>query len=263
MSRTIISAGDLVPESSPHDDGTPPAPLAGPGRPKAYYRLKANGKKERIPSVTTITDRFKNSAGLIAWAHKQGWERIPLNEARDKAADAGTITHQWIQDSIHGRPLTVYGYAEDATLASAQSALAAFRDWSDRVGLIIIATEMPMVHQELGFGGTWDAIGWVNGELVVLDWKSGNATYGEHVAQNAAYRELIRANASELGVRLPRLPEAGVLIRLDKETGKPHARDFDKDALDYAWGEVFAPELRLYRACQALDKMVADQSEAA
>jgi hypothetical protein len=121
-----------------------------------------------------------------------------------------------------------------------------------------------MVHQELLFGGTWDALGWVSGELVVLDWKTGNATYPEHVVQNAAYRELIRANAATLN--LPPgtpLPESGVLIRLDKETGDPHARTFNAECLDFAWS-VFAAELKLYRDAQALEKMVQEiEGEAA
>ncbi len=52
--------------------------------------LDTEGKK--VPSVTTICNRFKDSGGLINWANKVGREGKTLKEAREPEADAGTIS---------------------------------------------------------------------------------------------------------------------------------------------------------------------------
>src|SRR5437016_14335006 len=70
------------------------------GRPKSGY-VNAAGKK--VPGCTTILNRWKESGGLIQWAFNCGRDGIDLNQARDRAADAGTCTHEMIDAHLHGR----------------------------------------------------------------------------------------------------------------------------------------------------------------
>ena len=69
-------------------------------RPKSGYRL---ADKTRVPGVTTITGRFKESGGLIHWAWDLGMQGINYRDARDKAADAGTLGHDMIEAFIKGQ----------------------------------------------------------------------------------------------------------------------------------------------------------------
>jgi len=227
-------------------------PIAGPGRPDRYKL----GDGKQVPSVTTITGRFKNATALLAWANREGLAGRDLNEARDAAADAGHVSHQWIQDEIHGRPLTSYTYSDDATLAHARNALEAFRRWAKEASLRIVVTEIPLVSEEHRFGGTLDAIGWVFGELSLLDWKTGNGVYPEHVQQQAAYRELLREEAVRLKRDPLTVPKGAVLIRLDKETGDPHAKILPPEALDLGW-EYFIRCRGLYELDKDVAKLVA------
>ena len=55
--------------------------------PKGGYRDE-DGK--RIPGVTTVIGRFKESGALIRWAYGRGRDGEELYESRDKAAEAGT-----------------------------------------------------------------------------------------------------------------------------------------------------------------------------
>lgn len=229
-----------------------PGPIAGPGRPSKY--LTTAGKQ--VPGTTTIAGRFGDKSGLIKWAHQQGWERIPLDEARDKAADAGTVVHGWIEDDVHARPLRQWPYVPDELTAQAQMAFGAFKKWAAEVGLRVIATEIPLVHSALGYGGTLDTIALVEGRIVLADWKSGNRCYAEHLIQQAAYRELLRDAREQLGDKALPVPDGACLVRLDKATGEPHARSFDSDSLDVAW-EFFEHALRMYRLDQSIEKMVA------
>jgi len=62
-------------------------------RPASGYRLKDG---TRVPGVTTIIGRFKDSGGLLYWAFEQGQaaergEISNLYDKRDEAADAGTL----------------------------------------------------------------------------------------------------------------------------------------------------------------------------
>jgi hypothetical protein len=223
---------------------TPAKAIRGSGRP-AQYKL-ANGT--RIPSVTTITGRFRNASALLAWANREGLEGRTLNEARDDAAHTGHIVHQWIQDSIHQEPLTDFGFSGEETLQQARVALEAFHQWAAEVRLQILATEIPIVSETLRLGGTLDAIGLVHGVRSLLDWKSGNGIYAEHLQQQAAYRQLLREQSPDL------IPEQAVLIRLDKETGQPSAKIYDSDALDLAW-EYFGLARQLYELDKDVEKL--------
>lgn len=236
---------------APANTGTPAKPIDGSGRPDSY-RL-ANGK--RVPSVTTITKRFADSSGLLIWANREGKAGRDLNEARDAAAEDGHVSHQWIVDAIHGRPRTAYAYTDAGTLAKAERALEAFQRWAAVVRLEIVATEIPLVSEALKFGGTLDAIGLVDGVLSLLDWKTGNRCYPEHVVQQSAYRELLREQARALGRPMSTVPDGAVLIRLDKDTGEPHARVFGADALDLGW-TYFQRCRELYELDKGVSKLV-------
>lgn len=235
--------------------------IVGPGRPDAY--LTESGL--RVPSVTTITGRFKSADALIAWSYRNGYgdgeakKPCDPNAARDAAADAGHITHDWIRDTIAERPLTPFPYSPEPALEHAKRSLEAFITWADEVELRVVAVEVPLVHEDMHFGGTWDGVGFVKGELRILDWKSGNRTYPEHLVQVAAYRELLRHARIRAGSAGPWLvPEGAALVRLDKETGTPHARLFDADALDLGW-DYFAKLRHLYELEKDVTKTVADR----
>lgn len=177
--------------------------------PKQGYRLKDG---TRCPSVTTICGRFKESGGLIWWANRLALEpllqiRSVLENGRDeaaiaaflavdpaawdhkqaaaRAADAGTIAHQMVDDFIHSREFDPSKFQPDL-VEMAKPAYGAFREWADQSRLEIIETEKPLVSEQYKFGGTRDAIG-LRGNRSILDWKSSNSIYPEYLLQLAAY----------------------------------------------------------------------------
>ena len=60
----------------------------------------------RLPSVTTIIGRFKESGGLLYWANQQGLEGKTLDQARAEVTTPGTLAHKAVEDHINGRPET-------------------------------------------------------------------------------------------------------------------------------------------------------------
>lgn len=173
-----------------------------------------NASGVKIPGTTTIIGRFKDSGGLLHWAFAQGQaaergEIRSLYDKRDEAADIGTLAHGLVEAHIKT------GVLPDPTAPEgARSAFEAYRKWASMTRLEIIEQETSMVSEAHQFGGTLDAIGRMEGELCMLDWKTSNGVYQDYLIQLAAYALLWDENR-------PNEPLAGGfhLCRFSKEHG--------------------------------------------
>jgi hypothetical protein len=183
--------------------------------PKAGYRTRDG---EKVPSVTTILSRFKESGGLIHWswniaheplmkaralldgvvrgefagrAHEiEGFLALPVEDfhyrtKRDKAADAGTCAHDMVECFIRGQEFDAEKYPH-AILEMARPAFDAFLEWADQTQLRVVETEVSLVSERYRFGGTRDAM-LVRGKRALGDWKTSNRIYPEYLFQLAAY----------------------------------------------------------------------------
>ncbi len=185
---------------------------------------KVNGA--RVPSVTTILSRFKESGGLIHWSWQCGMDGKDYRKERDAAATIGTCAHAMVEAHIRELGFDASPY-EPKTLAKAQNAFKAFLEWADNSKLKPIETELSLVSEKYKFGGTLDTM-LIKGKLAVGDWKSSNAIYMEMLCQVAAYGKLWEENRSDQPI------EGGYhIIRFDKTYG-----DFSHHwypELDDAW----------------------------
>lgn len=162
----------------------------GSGRPSAY---KTKGG-DRVSGATTILSNFTNPGGLVHWAFKNGQKhpewRTPYDQS-DDAKDAGTVAHAMVEAWIHGEDpnshLQLLDNRRDVQDAAAK-AFENFLEWWAGSGLRIQATELALVSETGGYGGTIDAIALdAKGRLVILDWKTANSLYADHLTQVAAY----------------------------------------------------------------------------
>lgn len=199
---------------------------------------------KRLPSVTTILGRFKESGSLIKWAYRQGRDHQRLEDAgqpapRDlydkdattaQAALAGTIAHDMIETFILGQHpeaneevvaveiATKYGAGREdgpapEVLARARNSFRQFIEWWSNTRLSVTHTEMGLMSKLHRYGGTLDAVGTDSkGRVVLIDWKTSNAVYGDYLYQLAAYALLLEENHPELK------PEGFHLLRVAKET---------------------------------------------
>lgn len=215
--------------------------------PKGGYKFES----DRLPGTTTIIGRFKDSGGLLYWAFEQGRlaEQGKISKLYDKAEDAadiGTQAHEAIERFFHGQPAIVEGMHPDAVKAY-ENAL----EWisQTRIEIIPELQEVQLVSPRLRFGGTPDAIGRLDGKLVLLDWKTSNSVYPDYLIQLAAYRHLI-----EEGVRMDTGEPLG--IKLD---GGSYLCRFAKEYPDFAahyygdLGQAFR-QFELMREAYEIDK---------
>lgn len=214
-------------------------------RPTKGYK-NADGK--RVVGVTTITGRFEDKGGLMWWAFEQGkaaerGEIDSLYDKRDEAASIGTLAHEMVEADINNEPFNADEYAPEL-IAKASRAFEAYKSWASASSLEVIAQEMPLVSEKYQYGGTPDAIGMVDGELCIVDWKTSKGIYPGMLCQVSAYKQLWEENN-------PQDPITGGfhICRFDKETGD-FAHHYYSE-LDDAW-EMF----KICRQAYELDKVL-------
>lgn len=201
---------------------------------------------ERVPGVTTILSRFKDSGGLIHWAWNLGREGKDYREVRDNAATIGTIAHDMVECHIRKHEFDASPYPAEL-VEKAKKSFSAFLEWSTDTRLEAAETEIQMISQKYRYGGTPDVF-FVKGKRSLGDWKSSNAIYSEYILQLAAYKNLWEENHPDKPI------EGGAhLIRFDKEHGDFHHHYFSD--LDEAW-QAFKHMRSLYDLMKSLDRRV-------
>jgi hypothetical protein len=213
--------------------------------PKGGYRDK-DGK--RVPGVTTIIGRFKDSGGLLWWAFEQGkaaerGEISSLYDKRDEAGNAGTMAHELVEDYINGIKEDQMVVPETDIGKQAWQGFQNYLEWADNNKMVIVDQEMEMVSEEYKFGGCPDAIAYDSkGRLCLLDWKTSNKVYPDMIIQLAAYGAMWNSN------------NPGNPI-----TGGYHLCRFSKENADFAhyyWAELDDAweQFKLFRKAYEIDK---------
>jgi len=165
---------------------------------KKQRRVYKDADGNKLPSVTEILGGLGwKYAPLMAWANKIGREGKTLAEGSRDAMDIGTVAHDLIDSFITGRgsmkterpegvSLDVWGAALDVH----RKFLAWWEDENMHRRFVPLASELAMVDHERRFGGTADLIGLLDGEPIVLDYKTGKSIYAETALQLFAYADL-------------------------------------------------------------------------
>ena len=143
----------------------------------------------RVPSVTTILG-ILNKPALLDWAWRCGCDGLDYKAVRDQAADIGTLAHYLILCYLKGEtPDTSEYSAQDIT--QAETCLIKYWDWEKENPIEPVLVEEVLVSERYGFGGTIDCLAKLNGELILIDHKTGKGIYPEMFYQLAAYRALL------------------------------------------------------------------------
>jgi hypothetical protein len=107
------------------------------------------------------------------------WLRSAATEERDAAAELGTLVHD-----LAVRRVALANVADP----DAYPFLVQFYDWLRVSGATIIATEQQVFNLTVGYAGTFDClVEFPNGDIAVVDLKTGRGTYAEHALQLVSY----------------------------------------------------------------------------
>jgi hypothetical protein len=97
------------------------------------------------------------------------------------SADAGTFVHDWLHAMLRGE---VRKLPENNKMAIA--ATAAFQWFNNHTWQLVLA-EHPLCSPKLKMAGTPDGVGYLDGKLTILDWKTGKDIYYAALIQCAFY----------------------------------------------------------------------------
>jgi len=179
------------------------------------HSYKVEGVK--VPSVTRVVDGcFPKD--LTHWALSIGQEEY--DKVINDALEIGNNTHQWIEDYIN------YGHACEDTDELCRfnhilKPVKAFLKWEEDYNPEWVDAERKVYCDKYKYAGTVDAVAKINGRVCVIDFKTSKKIYKPYHLQVTAYAQAIKRMDG-----LRRWP-LGVILRLDKETGKFEHKVFE------------------------------------
>jgi hypothetical protein len=190
-------------------------------------------------SLTSVTRALKNlgwsTTPLMIWANNEGLDGRVLWQNQTKAADVGTIVHLAIKAEIKKEKdfdlvklIANYGLDEDDE-RNIRLALQGWERWKKKTKFKIVASEEKLVSEKYQYGGTMDAV-MVDGERVVIDFKTAKGVYPDNLCQIRAYMQLWEENKGE------KIEALGIL-RLGKTDGSAHYHEWPvaSPAVEAAW----------------------------
>lgn len=198
------------------------------------YKNKAG---ERVPGVTTILGELAKPA-LIHWSWKLGIQGLDYKTFRDDLADIGTLAHRMIMCHIKGDTLAQEDYTP-TQISKAENCFLKYLEWERQHKVEGILVEEPMVSELYGYGGTPDFFGNIDGQLVVMDFKTGKGIYDEYWYQVAAYGQLVEEVSGVSNIHGYRVLNIGrdETENFIEEQRRGVAREFD----------IFLSALRIYQ----------------
>lgn len=172
-----------------------------PNKTRAHQRYKlASG--EIVPGVTTITGELGwGKQALIKWANNLGLQGVDSNKFVDDKADVGTLAHKMVTDYLQGFTTDYRQEYSQETINRAENSFLSFLEWEKKNKIKPILIEKALVSEGWRYGGQIDIYGEINGELELIDLKTGNGIYPESSIQVAAYKMLLE----EAGHKVDRL----------------------------------------------------------
>lgn len=227
---------------------------------KYGHRYTVEGKE--CLGVTTVLGVIDKSGPLIYWAVglaldyvreqvKPGLvvDEVQLKEILDtaksahrvkkeKAADFGTLVHEWIEQYIKGQK------PERPINPQMQKATDGFLMWVQKNKVEFHDSERPVYSRRYNFAGTCDFTCTINGKRYVGDIKTSNAIYDTYMMQVSAYRLAMK---EENGMIDPY--DGMVIIRVPKNNGEVEVKFFNNYEAN---AKAFVHALYLYQHLQIL-----------
>lgn len=162
--------------------------------PHQKYFLR-DGKQ--VTGASTIAKIGDDPGGLINWAWKRGKEGLDYRTVRGEYADAGTVCHGLIEAYLIGDTIDLSDFSPESIM-EAESGFRAFREWWEKEHMVFMYSELQLVSQEYGYGGTLDITARDPEKRVcLLDIKHTNTIRESHLRQLSGYEALWNENYAD------------------------------------------------------------------
>lgn len=213
---------------------------------------KVPGHEELLPSTTHIINQVVSKGyGFEEWLKSVGHES---NYIVREAQESGSKLHHAIEQLIKGEQVV----AEQPIIGGEKydknewKKLNQWVDWMKQYKVEPLASEM-IVYDERS-AGTLDCIAKINGEIWVLDWKTGNDVHESAKFQVADYFH--KAQTGEFKPVKAGIVHIGASNRTFKELNAPGVKLIEVDTKVY--GEGFDNIYKLYKLLYPNEKAPTD-----
>ena len=146
-------------------------------------RCYHNSKGEEIPRVSDVV-KMINKPELIQWANRMGFRHIKAEEYVNERALIGTDFHALVATYMEGKDTRGIWRKE------ALEMLNRFKIWAKCHNYKVLSSEITLEGEE--FGGTFDALAEIDGNLILVDYKTSKKIYHTQFIQLAGYLVLIK-----------------------------------------------------------------------
>lgn len=138
-----------------------------------------------LPSVTAILDVYPKGAAFTMWLKQVG---MNASQVLKEAGEIGSNVHNAIDQYVTlGSVSFLNSQGNEAYKWEEWELICKAMEFYNIAKPEIIVHEFSFASSDLGYGGTIDMICRINGEIWLIDYKSGNSIHESHYLQIAAY----------------------------------------------------------------------------
>ena len=185
------------------------------------YRSKSG---RVLPSVTTVL-KEESSPILMEWAFGCGVAGIDYRALRDQAGKIGTEAHRLIAEDGQEQPDPVTDIQ-----VKAREAFANYCKWKEAYRPEGWLSEISLVSEEYGFGGTFDLLCDINGVTTLVDFKTSKQII-DHTVEMQLHAYRILCKEIRFG---DKMPVQGMVVRIGHSGHPPAQRDrYDVKAFSF------------------------------
>lgn len=208
------------------------------------------------PSVTQIIGILNNPA-LNQWFIKNTPEFVRRESGKGRTI--GTDIHKSLENYILTGQATVDTQYPDEVTTALHSFIK-FR--KERMDIELTWSEQALTHPRYFYNGTIDCIGKIDGNIIVLDWKSSKCSdkdkpdiYDSYKTQVAAYVSLYNYNQvtkEDAGTNWcmaennRKIVEKAIIVSIAKDKVAYNLYEMNLEEIKDCFNEVFLPALKIY-----------------
>ena len=224
------------------------------------YSHEETGPFPGCTAICAMQDSTRGSDNLIAWGVNGALDTYEalLKESKDwdlaratarswpkKAMDLGSEVHVAVDQFNRGLPLEL---TNDTAPYVAQYAA-----WLRNRKVEVLASECYVINKEIGFGGTYDSLCLIDGELALVDVKTGKEKVSQRLQLTGLSMAELHGEPGEEPEPMPKVDVAYILLlRADAapELIRHEITDADREHFRYlvetyhrvrGWAKQFAP----------------------
>lgn len=198
------------------------------------HTVYLNKKNIEVPSATTVL-KVINKPALSYWANSLGFKHQSIKKVLDETSAIGTDFHDMLSNYTMGKIISGEHLNDAITL------FLAFKEWAENNSYKTIISETSLCNED--FGGTLDAVSYINDELCVVDYKTSKNIYSSMFLQLAGYSLLLKENLPETYSKVEKFGIISVSIKNGIQT-----KFVTKKELEKKYVPVFKKLLAFFQA---------------